>query len=108
MPGMNKHSYTVSIIQKSLDQLESDPSSGAMEALGIFDELRRLERKWREQVEQGSPRRIESDFATLNGWYRRWIVAAKAVVACENLPQLRDSITTVESTLANWPKQNVV
>lgn len=80
MPGMNKNSYTVSIIQSLLDGIESDPAAAPIEAIGLLDELRRLERKWHAQVAAGSTRRIDADFKTLGGWYRRWIVASKAIL----------------------------
>ena len=77
MPGMNRNSRTIRLIESSLHRLETDASSTSLDALGVLDELRRLERKWREQVAAGSPRRIDADFAELKGWYRRWLLASK-------------------------------
>ena len=80
MPGMNKSSRTIRLIESSLHRLESDPNAAAIDALGALDELRRLERKWREQVTAGSPRRIDADFRTMEGWLRRWLLATKAIL----------------------------
>ena len=73
MPGMSKSSRTVKLIEGSLLRLEVDSESGAagetvvFDALGVLEEIRLLERKWREQAAAGSPRRIEADFATMKG-----------------------------------------
>jgi hypothetical protein len=107
MPGMNKSSRTISLIQSSLARLETDASSGALDALGLLDEMRRLERKWREQVAAGSPRRVEADFREMGGWYRRWIIAAKAIVPRDDLPRLRAAVSEVEALVASWSKENV-
>ena len=77
MPGMNRNSRTIRLIESSLHRLETDSATTTLDALGVLDELRRLERKWREQVAAGSTRRIDADFATLNGWYRRWLLACR-------------------------------
>jgi hypothetical protein len=77
MPGMNKNSRTIALILASLHRLESDPATGAMDALGLLDEIRRLERKWNEQVAAGSPRRVGADFLEMKGWLRRWVIAAR-------------------------------
>ena len=83
MPGMSKSSRTVKLIELSLHRLEVDSETGAggesvvFDALGVLEEIRLLERKWRGQVAAGSPRRIDADFATMKGWYRRWLLAAK-------------------------------
>ena len=78
MPGMNRNSRTIRLIESSLHRLETDESSTAIDALGVLDELRRLERKWREQLAAGNPRRIDADFSELKGWYRRWLLATKS------------------------------
>lgn len=77
MPGMNRNVRTIRLIESSLQHLESEPAPNALEALGLLDELRRLERKWNEQVEAGSPRRIDADFVTLRNWYQRSIAIAQ-------------------------------
>ena len=99
MPGMNRNSRTISLIERSLARLEIDESSSALDALGLLDEIRRLRRKWDEQVAAGSPRRIDADFREMTGWLRRWTIAAKRVVATDDLPQLRESIDTVQREL---------
>jgi len=77
MPGMNKASRTIKLIEASLHRIENDSNASPLDALGVLDELRRLERKWREQVAAGSPRRIDADFRTMSGWYRRWLLTAR-------------------------------
>jgi hypothetical protein len=99
MPGMNKNSRTISLILSALARLETDESSTALDALGLLDEIRRLRRKWDEQVAADSPRRIDSDFREMNGWLRRWVIASRAVLARDNVPQLRDAIARVQTEL---------
>jgi hypothetical protein len=99
MPGMNKSSRTISLILASLARLETDESSTALDALGLLDEIRRLRRKWDEQVAAGSRRRIDADFREMNGWLRRWTIAAKRVLAVDDLPQLRAAIEGVQREL---------
>ena len=100
MPGMNKSSRSISLILSLLARLETDASSNALDALGLLDEIRRLERKWNDQVAASSPRRVEADFREMSGWYRRWLVAARAILARDDLPQLRAAIDEVERKLA--------
>ena len=99
MPGMNRNSRTISLIERSLARLEIDESSSALDALGLLDEIRRLRRKWDEQVAAGSPRRIDADFREMNGWLRRWTIAAKRIVAIDHEPQLQEAIAAVHSEL---------
>ena len=84
---MNSNSRTIKIIETSLARLEAAvamPAAGqvetiAMDALGVLDEIRRLERKWVEQVATGSPRRKPTDFAAMEGWCRRWLLATRGL-----------------------------
>ena len=99
MPGMNKNSRTISLILSNLARLETDGSSTALDALGVLDEIRRLRRKWDEQVAANSPRRIEADFAEMKGWLRRWTLASKRVLRTDDLPQLRQAIEEVQAQL---------
>jgi hypothetical protein len=104
MPGMSKSSRTVKLIEASLLRLEVASETGAggdaviYDALGVLEEIRLLERKWREQVAAGSPRRIESDFATMKGWYRRWLLAGKRLSAQRGdlADRLREACAQVE------------
>jgi len=99
MPGMNKTARQYRLIESYFDGLENDRNATAADAMLLLDELRRLERKWREQVSASSPRRIESDFRTLEGWYRRWMLASKRLLArADDLP-LRQAVDTVQSEL---------
>ena len=99
MPGMSKSSRVVRLIEASFDALEHDPNASALDAILLLDELRRLERKWRGQVEAGSPRRIESDFHTLEGWYRRWVIASTRVLERGGDATLQHAIGQVEESL---------
>ena len=99
MPGMNKSSRTISLILTSLARLETDEASTALDALGVLDKIRRLRRKWDEQVAAGSARRIDADFREMNGWLRRWTIAAKRVLPRDDAAQLREAIDTVQSAL---------
>ena len=99
MPGMNKSSRTIAMILSALARLETDASSTALEALALLDEIRRLRRKWDEQVKANSPRRIERDFREMAGWLRRWALAADGIVARDDVPQLRIAIAAVRREL---------
>jgi hypothetical protein len=99
MPGMNKSSRTISLILATLARLETDASSTALDALGLLDEIRRLRRKWDEQVANNSPRRIEQDFREMTGWLRRWALAAERIVETDEFPPLRDAIADVRRQL---------
>src|SRR4051812_14477890 len=80
---MNPNSRTVKVIEASLARLETAgrstiPETGeatALAALGLLDEVRRLEKKWVEQIAAGSPRRKPTDYAVMDGWCRRWLRA---------------------------------
>lgn len=84
---MNPNSRTVKVIETSLSRLEATVASSmgdggesaALDALGLLDESRRLERKWIEQVAAGSPRRKPTDYAVMEGWCRRWLRAASGL-----------------------------
>ena len=99
MPGMNKNSRTISLILSNLARLETDELSTALDALGVLDEIRRLRRKWDEQVAAGSPRRIGADFREMKGWLRRWVLASKRMLSSDELPQLRQAIDEVSAEL---------
>jgi hypothetical protein len=100
---MNRNSRTISLILSSLARLETDESSTALDALGLLDEIRRLRRKWDAQVAANSPRRIDADFAEMNGWLRRWLLASKRVLTTDDLPQLRAAIKQVSAELKRLP-----
>jgi hypothetical protein len=96
---MNRTARQYRLIESLFDELESGKTSAPADAMLLLDELRRLERKWREQVEAGSGRRIDSDFRTLEGWYRRWGIAAKRVLANTVNDALRAAIQDVKRSL---------
>jgi len=100
MPGMNRSSRTIQLIERSLHRIESDASPTSLDALGVLDEIRRLEKKWREQVAAGSPRRIDADFATMKGWLRRWLLAAKQMQARAPADVLKTAIGEVEAAIS--------
>ena len=103
MPGMNKSSRTVSLILASLARLESEtPSPTALDALGLLDEIRRLQRKWSEQVAADSPRRVDADFREMRTWYRRWLTAARRTLSRDDVPQLRRACDEVEQSLEDF------
>ena len=99
MPGMNKTARQYRLIESFFDGVENDPNATAADAMLLLDEMRRLERKWREQVTAGSPRRIESDFRTLEGWYRRWLLASRNVLQRGEDAALRRAIEEVHANL---------
>jgi hypothetical protein len=96
---MNKSSRTIAMILSALARLEADSSSTALDAIIVLDEIRRLRRKWDEQVKANSPRRIERDFREMAGWLRRWAFAADQILAKDDLPQLRIAIADARREL---------
>jgi hypothetical protein len=106
MPGMRRNSRTIHLIESSLHrfEIESETTPASPEivllARSVLDELRRLERKWREQVAAGSPRRIDADFRTLQGWYKRWLAAARIISRGSNSPSLEPEIREIQSAIS--------
>jgi hypothetical protein len=105
MPGMRRNSRTIHLIESSLHrfEIESETTPASPEivllARSVLDELRRLENKWRAQVAAGSPRRIDADFRTLQGWYKRWLAAARTVSRNSNPPALEPEIREIQSAI---------
>ena len=99
MPGMNRNSRSIRLIETYLADLDANANAAPWDALLVLDEIRRLERKWNEQVAAGSPRRIESDFKTMQGWLRMWIVAARRVLTRQADEPLTRAIHEVEDVL---------
>ncbi len=99
MPGMNRNSRSIRLIETYLADLEANENAAPADALLVLDEIRRLERKWNEQVAAGSPRRIESDFKTMQGWLRRWALATRRVLFAGSDEALDRAVRDVEDSL---------
>ena len=69
MPGMNRNSRSIRLIETYLADLESGP--------------------------RASP----ADFKTMAGWYRRWLLAARRVVWAAAGNSLKDAVAEVERVL---------
>jgi hypothetical protein len=81
---MNPNSRTIKVIETSLSRVERSvdvTDDVAMDALALLDEMRRLERKWGEQVAAKSPRRKPTDYLMMEGWCRRWMLATAKLAA---------------------------
>ncbi len=76
---------SVNILKRRLAAVESGPPD-AMELIGIFDELTRLERKWLEQTAQGSPRRQPDDPRKLSDWFQRLARQVERALRVTDLP----------------------
>src|SRR5690349_9812181 len=63
--------HTTDLIKHRLTQAEGADRLDPMELVGLFDELARLERKWRMQLDAGSERRTPEGLKKLDAWYRR-------------------------------------
>lgn len=72
-----RKSHTNEIIDRRLRDCEMADRCDAMELIGLFDELARVERKWlanRKRIEAGEPnRRPLADEAALNGRFERLV-----------------------------------
>jgi hypothetical protein len=99
MPGMNRNSRSIRLIETYLADFEGNVGATAAEAMLVYDEIRRLERKWNEQVAAGSTRRIEADFKTMAGWDRRWLLVARQVLSREPDDSLERAVLAVEAAL---------
>ena len=99
MPGMNRNSRSIRLIETYLADLEANENASPADAMLVLDEIRRLERKWNEQVAAGSPRRIESDFKTMQGWLRRWLLPVRGIFARQADEALRTAVADVERGL---------
>ena len=96
---MNRNSRSIRLIETYLADLDANEAASSADALLVLDEIRRLERKWNEQVAVGSPRRIESDFKTMQGWLRVWLLAARRVLARQSDEALTRAVRDVEEAL---------
>lgn len=68
--SQKRTAHSVMLIQRRLRDAEvaaPDP----LELVGIWDELSRIERKWREQIAAGSERRQRGDPQKLDDWFAR-------------------------------------
>jgi hypothetical protein len=99
MPGMNRNSRSIRLIETCLADLEASQAAAPADAMLVLDEIRRLERKWNEQVAAGSTRRIKSDFKTMYGWYRRWLLATARLAGDAEDEALRAARRDVEQSL---------
>ena len=99
MPGMNRNSRSIRLIETYLADLDANADAQPAEALLVLDEIRRLERKWNEQVAAGSPRRIEADFKAMQGWLRVWLIAARRILARQTDAPLHQAVADVEASL---------
>ena len=64
---------SVVMLLKRLGDVENARAVDAMELVGIWDELTRVDRKWREQTAGGSERRSAGDETKMAGWFARLI-----------------------------------
>lgn len=96
---MNRNSRSIRLIETYLADLEANQAATPAEALLVLDEIRRLRRKWDEQVAAGSPRRIDSDFKTMQGWLRRWLLDARRVLVRNADESLARAVGDTEAAL---------
>jgi hypothetical protein len=65
---------SVAMIQRRLQDVESAERVDVMELVGIWDELNRIDRKWRDQIAAGQlDRRSTDDEPKLQGYFDRLI-----------------------------------
>ena len=65
-----RKAHSVELIERRLKDAES-ATVDAMELVSLEDELSRVERKWREQIAEGSDRRQPNDIPRLNAYFDR-------------------------------------
>jgi hypothetical protein len=90
MPDVSPSRRTIPQIEASLSRLENDPTPSAADAIRVLNDLRRLEREWREPV--ATPVRwvrrligrspewsVHTDLEALHHCYRRWKLASQRI-----------------------------
>ncbi len=79
-----RKAHSVEIIEKRLKEAERSIVE-PMELIGLQDELARVERKWREQIAEGSERRQPNDIPRLNDYFDR---LTRQIEACLRRPAI--------------------
>lgn len=85
------------MLLRRLQGVEGSAVSDVMELVGIWDELARVERKWREQMAEGSERRRAGDEEKMRGWYERLVRQIERGLRQADLPVAE--VAVLEKTL---------
>ena len=93
--------HTVDIIKRLLEQAEMGTPE-AMELIGLWDELARLERKWRMQWAEGSERRQPGHMDQLNNRFDRLQRLIERSLRQADEPALRDVLTKITERPRTW------
>jgi hypothetical protein len=94
-------SHTVDIIQRLFEQAETG-SPDAMELLGLWDELARLERKWRLQYAEGLERRKPEHIKKLNRDFDRLQRLIERSLRAGEDAVLRDLLARIAGRSRTW------
>jgi hypothetical protein len=94
-------SHTVDIIQRLFQQAEAG-SPDAMALLGLWDELARLERKWRLQWAQGRERRKPEHIDRLNRDFDRLQRLIERSLRSADDATLRDLLARIAARSRTW------
>jgi hypothetical protein len=78
--------HSVEIFTKQLSDFENSSEPDAMTLIGLWDEIMRVDRKWREQIARGGDRRQPGDEAKVAGWFERLIRQIDRVLRTPKLP----------------------
>jgi hypothetical protein len=89
---------SVVMLLKRLGDVENAKAVDAMELVGIWDELARVDRKWREQTAGGSERRRDGDETKMAGWFARLIRQIERFLRQPEVPAAERA--ALEQTLA--------
>src|SRR5947209_3231841 len=96
-------SHTVDIIKRLFSEYELGKPT-AMELAGLHDEIARLERKWRMQLEEGSERRKSEDLDKLEAWYERTARLIESAIRRGNHPT--EELKLLEQTINKIKRRN--
>lgn len=93
--------HTVDIIRRLLHDAETgDPEPIAL--IGLWDELSRLERKWRLQWADRSPRRRPEHIDQLNGYFDRLQSQITRTLRRADDPALRQVLDQIAGRSRTW------
>jgi hypothetical protein len=93
--------HTVDIIKRLFEQAEMGEPD-AMELVGLWDELARLERKWRMQWAEGSERRQPRHMDQLNNHFDRLQRLIERSLRAAEEPALRQTLQQIAGRSRTW------
>jgi hypothetical protein len=101
MMAKKRVAHTVDVIKRLFEQAEMGEPD-AMELIGLWDELARLERKWRMQWAEGSERRKPEHMDQLNDHFDRLQRLIERSLRAGEEPALRPVLEKITTRSRVW------